>query len=45
MIYVASDVIVEVEVDHINGETSLTLFEQESGIASPKREGCHRQVT
>ena len=34
-----SDVMVEVEVDHI------ILFEQESGIASPEREGCHSQVT
>ena len=40
-----SDVMVEVEVDHINGETSPILFEQESGIASPGREGCHSQVT
>ena len=40
-----SDVMVEVEVDHINGETSLTLFEQENGFVSPEREGCHRQVT
>ena len=36
---------VEVEVDHINGETSPILFEQERGIASPEREGCHSQVT
>ena len=31
-----SDVMVQVEVDHINGETSPIRFEQESGIASPE---------
>ena len=31
----AADVLVEVEVDHINGKTFFTLFEQENGFASP----------
>ena len=35
MSLVAGDVLVEVEVDHINGEAFFTLFEQESGFASP----------
>ena len=43
MICVASDVMVEVEVDHISGETSPTLFEQECGFVSPKKEGFDRQ--
>ena len=34
-LWLAGNVLVEVEVDHINGKTFFTLFEQESGLASP----------
>ena len=34
-LWLAGDLIVEVEVDHIDGETFFTLFEQENGFASP----------
>ena len=33
-LWLADDVLVEVEVDQNNGETFLTLFEQENGFAS-----------
>ena len=34
-LWLAGHVLIEVEVDHINGQTFFTLFEQESGLASP----------
>ena len=33
-LWLADDVLVEVEVDQNNGETFFTLFEQENGFAS-----------
>ena len=34
-LWLAGGVLVEVEMDHINGETFFTLFEHENGFASP----------
>ena len=34
-LWLAGDVLVEVEVNHNNGETFFTLFEQENGFVSP----------
>ena len=34
-LWLADDVLIEVEVDQNNGETFFTLFEQENGFASP----------
>ena len=42
-LWLAGDVLVEVEVDHSNGETFFTLFEKECGFASPSREREERE--
>ena len=34
-LWLADDVLIEVEVDQNNGETFFTLFEQENGFAPP----------